>query len=89
MNTQHWDPLLAGLGALPQHEVTEDCTAERCAGCGRGPGVVSAPGVDRFDLGAKHCLNRLSKLIQRETGASQQEAEAIVLRLQAADVELP
>ena len=76
------------LGALPQQVVADHTTDARCALCGRPPGVVSAAGVDRFDLGVAHALNRLSRLLQKY-GATQDEAEAIVLRLRAVDVELP
>jgi hypothetical protein len=50
-------------------------------------GPVAVPGVSLFDLGIKHCLNRLVKLIQT-TGISLGEARAIVLKLQSRDVEL-
>ena len=65
------------LGALPQVEAPPDTTAQHeitCEGCGRPPGPVAAPGVLVFDLGVKHCLNRLSKLLQR-VGASKDEAD--------------
>ncbi len=77
------------FGPVPQVKMVDETTAERCLSCGRAPGVVSAPGVDRFDLGAKHVLNRLVKLLKKKTGCSQEEAEAIVLKLRADDVEIP
>jgi hypothetical protein len=74
-------------GSVPSVEI-EETTAERCVICGRPPGVVSAPGADRFDLGVKHALNRLGKLLI-DHGIPKDEADAIVQRLTRADVELP
>jgi hypothetical protein len=77
------------FGPVPKIIMVDHTTAPRCITCGRGPGVVSAPGIDRFDLGVKHALNRLSRLLQERTGCNQAEAESIVLKLRASDVELP
>jgi len=75
-------------GAVPRTVILDPTTDQRCSLCGRPPGVVSAPGVDRFDLGVMHALNRLGCLLQKY-GATRDEADAIVERLRAADVELP
>ena len=80
---------ISQFGPVPKVQVVEDPTAERCITCGRHPGVVSAPGADRFDLGVKHALNRMYKLLRKSTGCTQEEAKAIVLKLRADDVELP
>jgi len=77
------------FGPVPQVVMVDDSTAERCLQCGRAPGVVSAPGADRFDLGVAHAMNRLSRLLVRTTGCTVEEAHAIVLKLRADDVELP
>ncbi len=71
-------------GSIPYAEQEEEPTAERCTTCGRGPGVVSAPGVDRFDLGIAYAYNQLYELM-REFGIGAEEAASIVLRMRRHD----
>ena len=85
------DTEISDPGALPDAEINDQVTSQQsvcCEGCGRPPGPVAAPGVTVFDLGVKHCLNRLADLIASIPGISRGEANAIVLKLQARDVEL-
>lgn len=76
-------------GNVPQVKITEETTTERCMVCGRKPGVVVASQEDRFESGMKHALERLKDLMQKRGGVPRDEAEAIVARLSASDVELP
>ncbi len=81
-----WNPLRISepAGAFPHEVVEEDCTLERCVGCGRGPGVVSAPGADRFDVGLAHAYNNMYDLMCAE-GIESEQAQAIVFKLQEKD----
>ncbi len=84
-------PTPTSVGALPGQVINDQTTSQHdicCEGCGRPPGPVAVQGVPLFDLGVKHCLNRLAKLIASVPGMSQGEANAIVLKLTRDDVEL-
>ena len=77
-------------GAAPQESLPtdEDVTAERCIVCWRPPGAVVSRNSDSFTFGVNHVFERLSGLLQQH-GVPPDEADAIVRKLRASDVELP